>query len=34
MFYLKLGQTDYKLGKLHYYKLEQVWLQIGVAITN
>ena len=24
----------YKLGQLHYYKLEQVLLQIGAAITN
>ena len=24
----------YKLGQLHYYKLRQVLLQIGAAITN
>ena len=24
----------YKLGQLHYYKLEQLLLQIGAAVTN
>ena len=41
--YYKLGQLGlitnygrhcYKLGQLHYYKLGQVLLQIGAAITN
>ena len=28
------GKGSYKLGQLHYYKLGQVLLQIGAAITN
>ena len=28
------GKHCYKLGQLHYYKLGQLLLQIGAAITN
>ena len=34
LFYYNQGKHCYKLGQLHYYKLGQVLLQIGAAITN
>ena len=34
LFVTNQGRRCYKLGQLHYYKLGQVLLQIGAAITN
>ena len=34
IFFITNWGKRYKLGKLHYYKLGQVLLQIGAAITN
>ena len=33
-FIANYGKRCYKLGQLHFYKLGQVLLQIGAAITN